>query len=1038
VAVGSVIGEAFIEVKPRTENFGPQTEKGVSSGLGKAAKTAAVAFGSVLAADAAVHFVSGFVKAANESQKISRVTDAVIKSTGAAAGLSSTQIGSLATSLSNLTGIDDEVIQSGENVLLTFTNVRDAAGLGNDIFSRTSAAALDMAAVLGGDPQAQILALGKALNSPAEGLTKLTRSGITFTEQQKDQVKQLQASGDLLGAQKIVLDEVNREFGGAAAAAADPFERLSVVMGNLQEAIGGALIPVLAPAAAGLANLVTAHTDDIAGALTGVLHTLGSVIGFLKPGVENLAGAFKFLFEKFSDLAEKVGGFLADHAPNISGFFEHNTPLAEGLSTAIVGIATAFGGLAVAGAASSSLAGPISTLGALGSLIGGLASSPAVAGLVGIVGAFAAAAAAGELLFQKVDLVHDAFEGLFGKTIAPFAAALTFLNPFVPLAAAAKFLYDNVQPVHDAIDGLVGVVSGLAGTAVDFVQGSGLADFFASISDALGSIDLSGIADTLGPVFAQIGAVAATVGGAISGGFATAVQAIRSAIGPAVQFLTDLWGKYGDQVTGILVGFRDIAVAVFERAAALVGVFAGQLVNAANLIVDVAGPAFEFIGATVQIAIAPLGAVISGALTAAQTAFETFVGVVGPMWSALWGLMSDVVSAVIGPISDIIEGVLGVIQGFVDIVAGLMTLDWSRVWDGVGEIVGSALEIVQGVLEALLGFLGAVWSNAGTLITLPFTTAQTIIEGVVSIIGTVIQTALQGAVDFVTTVWANIGTLLTAPIEIAKAVIDGLIAGIVTLFTALPGQVTDALKAFPTLLVDLGTKLIEGLKSGIDSAWTAVSNFFTGLGGTIAGLVGDLSTKLTAAGLALINGFGAAIDAAFGAIIHFAQSLGSAIAGFVGDLSGVLVEAGASLIRGFIHGIESVGASAVETAIKAAISPAAAILGGLGIDIPGVPFIASGAVIPGPFSQGMLAVVHGSEVVLNPQQQANLLFNLANMNLPATFATDSGDRAGGVAVDARIINNGTIIGIDDLQAMQDQQAERLADIVSSGRRGVPA
>lgn len=1028
----AVIGEAFIDVKPRSENFGKETDKQVTKqlgGLGNVAK----AIGATLAAGAAVHFVDGFVKAAQESQKISRVTDAVIKSTGAAAGLTATQVGDLATSLSNLSGVDDELIQSSENILLTFTNVRDAAGAGNDIFSRTTQAALDMATVLGGDPTSAIQQLGKALNDPAAGLTKLTRSGVVFTDQQKDMVKQLQASGDILGAQKVILDEVNREFGGAAAAAADPFERLKVVVGNLQEAIGGALIPVLAPAATGLANLITANQDVIAQRLTDALGLLGGVIDFLKPGLSDFASGVAFVFDKIKLLVDKVGEFLDGRAPSLTKFLADNAALAHGLSDAVVGIGLAFGGLAVAGAASSSLAGPFTILGSLGSFVGGLATIPVA--IAAPVAAILGAAAAGELLFQKVELVNDAFSSLFGDTLAPFAAALTFLNPFVPLAVAGKALYDNLAPVRAVIDTVVGGVQSLIDIAAELVEQSQLSDFVASISDVLGTIDLSGIADTLEP----IAGIAAGVGSSIADGFDTAVSAIQTSIGPAVQFLTDLWAKYGDQVTGILVGFRDIAVAVFGRAAQILGVFIGQIANVANVVLGVLGPALRFIAATVAITLSPLGTLIAGALTVARTVIQTFIGVVGPAWDALWGFVRDVVAAVIGPISDILEGFLTVIQGIVDIIAGIFTLDWERIWDGVGEIVSGAVEIVLGVLQEFLGFLGAVWSNAGTLLTLPFTTAWTIIQSVVSIGATIVTTLLQGVIDFVGSVWANIGTLLTAPIEAAQAIISGLLAAVVLLFTALPGQITDALSSFPTLLTDLGTKLIEGLSSAVAAAWETAKTFFTGLGGTIAALVGDLFTTLLSAGSSLIEGFISAVETAFGAVIHFAQSLGSAISGLVGDLSSWLVDAGKSLMQGFIDGIVSMGGS-IASAVRDTITNNIPGIGDLNpldfVGPPGSGFIrrlfggASGMIVPGQSGQPFPLIAHGGELLINPNQVTQLAWNLANSNL----VRNTGSAPEPTMIDARIINNGTIFGVEDLQALQDAQADRLADIVAAGRR----
>src|SRR5574338_1231053 len=102
-------------------------------------------------------------------------------------------------SLSKLAAVDDEVVASGANLLRTFTSIKGEA------FEPTLAAALDMSAVLGTDLPSNVQLLGKALNDPTAGLTRLTRAGVVFTAQQKEQIKTLQASGDTLGAQKVIL-----------------------------------------------------------------------------------------------------------------------------------------------------------------------------------------------------------------------------------------------------------------------------------------------------------------------------------------------------------------------------------------------------------------------------------------------------------------------------------------------------------------------------------------------------------------------------------------------------------------------------------------------------------------------------------------------------------------------------------------------------------------------------------------------------------------------------------------------------------------
>ena len=186
-----------------------------------------------------------FIVDAAESAKIGRLTNAVIASTKGVANVTAAAVDKLTQSLSNKTAVDDELIQNAANVLLTFTKVRNEVGKGNDIFNQGTKAALNMSAALGTDLQGATMTIGKALNDPVRGITALTRAGIQFTQQQKDQIKAMVAAGDTLGAQKIILAELETQFGGAAEAAASPLERLKVVTENLGEKVGGFLLPYI-------------------------------------------------------------------------------------------------------------------------------------------------------------------------------------------------------------------------------------------------------------------------------------------------------------------------------------------------------------------------------------------------------------------------------------------------------------------------------------------------------------------------------------------------------------------------------------------------------------------------------------------------------------------------------------------------------------------------------------------------------------------------------------------------------------------------
>jgi len=280
------------------------TEKHVGNlgdSVGKAGK--AMALGAAAGAAGLVALGVDAFNAAAESQKIARETERVLRTTGAAAWTSVPGVAALAQAISDKTGADDEAIQSGANLLLTFTKVKNEVGAGNDVFDRATAAALDMSTALGTDMSGASIQLGKALNDPIKGLAALGKAGVSFTEDQKAQIKLLQESGDLLGAQKIILGEVETEFKGAAEAAGTPFDKLKVAIGNLQEDIGSKLIPpVMAASQVLLDNFIPAIDSA-----TGFLQEHSAAIQALAvTGLVALAASYAAAAEAAVRLAAKT------------------------------------------------------------------------------------------------------------------------------------------------------------------------------------------------------------------------------------------------------------------------------------------------------------------------------------------------------------------------------------------------------------------------------------------------------------------------------------------------------------------------------------------------------------------------------------------------------------------------------------------------------------------------------------------------------------------------------------------------------------
>jgi hypothetical protein len=179
-----------------------------------------------------VRAVVDMAAAAREQVQAEKKLAAVIKATGGAAGVSAKEIQKLAGELQQVTNFGDEVTISAAAVLATFKNIK------GDAFREALVAAQDMSSVMGTDMQSSITQIGKALNDPIAGMTALSRAGVTFSTQQKEQVRLLQESGNIVAAQAIVLKELQSQFGGASEAMADPWIQLSNKLGDVKEVFG--------------------------------------------------------------------------------------------------------------------------------------------------------------------------------------------------------------------------------------------------------------------------------------------------------------------------------------------------------------------------------------------------------------------------------------------------------------------------------------------------------------------------------------------------------------------------------------------------------------------------------------------------------------------------------------------------------------------------------------------------------------------------------------------------------------------------------
>ena len=215
----------------------------VDKGLSRLAKGAAAAAGAFFAARGLINAFNS-VMAPTETQVLAEAQlNAALKSTQGVAGLTAKELTNMASALQKQTRFGDEAIINAQSLLLTFTKV------GKDVFPDAIETILNMSEAMGQDLQQGVIQVGKALNDPVLGGTALRRVGVQLSKQQEQQVKDFVKVGDVAAAQKIILGELETQFGGVAKAAgetlAGSLDKMRNATGDAAESLGEALGPAI-------------------------------------------------------------------------------------------------------------------------------------------------------------------------------------------------------------------------------------------------------------------------------------------------------------------------------------------------------------------------------------------------------------------------------------------------------------------------------------------------------------------------------------------------------------------------------------------------------------------------------------------------------------------------------------------------------------------------------------------------------------------------------------------------------------------------
>lgn len=290
--------------------FGDDTNQAMTH-AGRSASSLSGIFTKMIGAFAAYKVVDQLRQIGREGEQLQRNmmrTEQIVRTTGAAAGFSAQQIHEQARSLALSTLQNTEGVMQAQQVLLTFRKVS------GDTFTRATDLAADLATVTGGNLTSAMTQLGKALEDPVRGVSALRESGVSFTASQQSVIKSLVATNDLAAAQKIILDELARQYGGVAKAEA---QGLAGAMDTLGQAIQEARINFFE--AGGSGEAFSATINAISTAIFNMIES-GDIAAWAKNMASATLTAGGVMAQAFYGLQMAVSALQAGIAKVIEGY----------------------------------------------------------------------------------------------------------------------------------------------------------------------------------------------------------------------------------------------------------------------------------------------------------------------------------------------------------------------------------------------------------------------------------------------------------------------------------------------------------------------------------------------------------------------------------------------------------------------------------------------------------------------------------------------------------------------------------------------
>jgi hypothetical protein len=288
-------GQAVANIEKVNSALGNTDKKTTSNvaSLGMMAAKFTVVAGAVLGAGAAV---SKFVSAAAESERAQLALNNALKNSGQYTEKMMKQTSALADEILRTTTIDDEMANTLQALAINM-------GATGDQISGVVKGAIGFNKAFGIDMETGIKVATQAVNGNFDALARYL-PGLKSAKTEAEKMAIVQKA--MASGFKLAQDETNT-FNGALA-------QLKNATGNAQEALGGALIPVLSKAAKELTNFISSKEgmkdlENIGKGIAVVFIVIKDVFKIvyetIKFQISNLVNAFKTLFTVVDKVIKK-------------------------------------------------------------------------------------------------------------------------------------------------------------------------------------------------------------------------------------------------------------------------------------------------------------------------------------------------------------------------------------------------------------------------------------------------------------------------------------------------------------------------------------------------------------------------------------------------------------------------------------------------------------------------------------------------------------------------------------------------------------